>query len=261
MLKERLRFRKLRAWRLLNSGEYILYRSSAVVFFALMAKVAVVQAQAQTFEAASIKPHTGASSSSVKNSPGRFNVENVPLQYLISEAYEVKAPQIQGGPSWISTATFDVSAKAESSATYSEMRPMLRTLLAERFRLAVHHDTKELTILALTSPKGATKLLKSDADAGGLRAILHGVAGTGVSINELARALSDLMGVIVIDQTGLTGKYDIRLEWSTAARTGSNAPGESIFDDLREQLGLNLESRKAPVDILVVDHVERPSEN
>ena len=137
---------------------------------------------------------------------------------------------------------------------------MLRTLLEERFRLAVHHVTKELTILALTSQRGSTKLLKSQGDTAGLRAILHGMMGTGVSMNELARALSDLMGVVVIDQTGLMDKYDIRLEWSTA-RPGSNAPGESIFDDLREQPGLNLESRKSPVDVLVIDHAEKPSEN
>jgi uncharacterized protein (TIGR03435 family) len=240
--------------------DYIMYGSFAIVFVLLTANFAVGQAPEPTFEVASIKPHTGAVYSSERNSPGRFTVENVPLKYLISEAYEVRGTQIEGGPGWISTATFDVSAKAENNAAYSAMRPMLQTLLEERFRLVVHHDTKELTILALTSPKSSIKLLKSDRGTGGLRAILHGMTGTGVSMNDLVRGLSDLMGVVVIDQTGLTDKYDIHLEWSTV-RPGSNAPGESIFDDVRQQLGLNLESRKAPVDVLVIDHAERPSKN
>lgn len=153
------------------------------------------------FEVASVKPHTGAAYSSINaNSAGRFNVENVPLKYLISEAWEMTGPGIQGGPGWILTAPFDVSAKAESRATYSEMRVMLRTLLEERFKLAVHRETKELTTLVLIPPKGSTKLVKSEEGGkDGLRAIRYGMAGTGVSINDLARALSVLLGVVVID--------------------------------------------------------------
>lgn len=221
------------------------------------------------FEVASVKPGTGPDSYSIIQATpgGRFTAQNLPLKYLIGVAYEVKGPQIQGGPGWIEMTRFDISAKAEGSPTLPEMLPMLRSLLEERFKLAIHRDTKQLSILALTVAKGQAKLVKSSAGGCGsptcgLRSIRYGLAGTEVSMSDLTKGLSEVLGVIVIDRTGLPDHYDVHLEWSPdPSRPGWNGPGASIFADLQEQLGLKLESQKAPVEVLVIDHAEKPDAN
>ncbi len=221
------------------------------------------------FEVASVKPGFGPDGySAIKATPGgRFTVENLPLKYLIGVAYEVKGPQILNGPGWIETMPFDISGKAEGSPTLPEMLPLLRSLLADRFKLTIHRATKQLSILALTVAKGQGKLVKSSVGGcgsatTGLRSIMDGLTGTEVSMNDLAKWLSVVLATIVIDRTGLPDKYDVHLEWSPdPSRPGWNGPGASIFTDLQEQLGLKLESQKAPVEVLVIEHIEKPTEN
>jgi hypothetical protein len=194
-----------------------------------------------SFEVASVKPNKGSSHLvHMQPSPGgRFNAENVTLRILMQYAYDVKEFQISGGPEWTNTERYDAAAKAEGSPTGQQMMgPMLQTLLEDRFKLAVHRETRQLPL-------------------------------PGSHMAELAASLSMALRRDVIDRTGLGGEFDIRLNWAIEAPAtpgatpdlSPDAPGSSLFTSLREQLGLKLESAKGPVEVLVIDHAEKPDAN
>lgn len=270
----------------------------------LCAFLCMLPAQAQTprpeFEVASIKPNSvGGRNVRVGVSPGgRFNAENVWVRFLIRVAYNVKEFQIAGAPDWTASERFDVSAKAENNVNPEQMRPMLQAMLADRFGLKLHRETKELPVYLLTAAKGGIKMRESKEGScitrgpdtprpsageklpnfcGNIRMSRNGIDGADLDMERLATTLSDVAGRTVIDKTGLTGKFDVHLEWAaddampglvapglppdTGAPPAGTDSGPSIFTALQEQLGLKLESSKAPVEVLVIDHVERPSEN
>ncbi len=219
----------------------------------------------------------------------RFDADNVWLRFLIEYAWDVRDFQLSGGPGWAASDRYDIRAAKPASAGLAETRLMLQTLLEDRFQLKLHREMKETQVYALVAAKGGGHLPASScivsapappdpkvADiCGGMTTSLHSVAGNGISMAELAMALSNALQRPAIDKTGLTGRFDVHVEWTADQSTpGFVAPGlapapagqadpngKSIFTAIQEQLGLKLESTKGPVEFLVIDRLERPSEN
>ena len=250
-----------------------------------------------SFEVASVKPNnSGASNSSTQTRPGgRFTAANVPLRILLREAYRLQDFQLVDAPDWTRTERFDIAAKADGDPEYAEMRLMIQTLLADRFRLVVHNETRELPIYALvvarTDGKLGPQLFKSEIDctdparnkqpapSAAPVASSPGVSqmrevepcGTNVNtsnnsatlragsvpMSSLAATLSTFANRVVVDRTGLAGGFDVILTW-TPNQTADTS-GASLFTALQEQLGLRLESARGPVEVVVVDRVERPT--
>ena len=203
--------------------------------------------------------------------------------------------QLVNAPDWIETARFDIEAKADREYSAREDAPapellgMLRNLLADRFKLVVHREMRDMPVYALVKAKAdgtlGPQMRRSDVDceaeaARALAAKRGGappgqgadgrprarcrvstnagrIVATGTTIPELMRRLSPPLGRAVIDRTGLSGSFDLELQW--APEQTADASGPSIFTAIQEQLGLKLESQRAPVEVLVIDSVERPS--
>jgi uncharacterized protein (TIGR03435 family) len=234
------------------------------LFGLLFVAVGIVHAQA-TFEVASIKPHAGTVTAWGGSFHGpRLTETAITLFELIADAYDLRSDQISGGPSWVRADRYDVDAKAEGDAalTKVQQQQMLQALLADRFQLKVHHETKEMPVYALVAVKNGSKLKENSADATGPNFVRGTTAGMHMeashgTMENLARQLSFSAGRPVMDKTGLTGFYAFTLDWTSA--TDSDLP--SVFTAVQEQLGLRLESQKAPVEMLIIDQAERPSEN
>jgi uncharacterized protein (TIGR03435 family) len=251
-----------------------------------VAAAAVCGAQ-PAFEVASIREHvvTGVPRECAGGPPisgNRMTRRCASLRALILTAYDAQSYQISGGPAWldaVGTTLYDIAAEApgDEPLTMERARPMLRALLAERFQLKLHRETREVPIYALTIGKGGSKLKESAPDAkaslrflmGGLRAR---VEAPKESMAQLASYLSDEAGRPVVDQTGLTGSYEVKLEWirdqpqaipgvAPPAAAPPDVTGPSLFTAIQEQLGLKLEPKKGPIDMLIVDRAEKPSEN
>jgi uncharacterized protein (TIGR03435 family) len=230
---------------------------------------------------------------------GRLTTTNAPLIFLIQRAYGVDAYQVVGGPAWINSDGYNIEAKPETNTDQKQMWLMLQTLLADRFKLGLHRETRELPVFALTATKGGPKLAapKGGAcnetmpppDAARQQPIAPpcgpGIfkAGTGLTMQGINLTMAKFTGFLgrtigreVIDRTGFTGKFDLHLEFAfDDAIAGLPHPSRagdadqsadpllraSITIALRDQLGLRLEATKGPVEVLVIDHVERPTEN
>jgi uncharacterized protein (TIGR03435 family) len=214
---------------------------------------------------------------------GRFTATNSSLHLLIRYAYDVADYQISGAPDWVKSDHWDIAAKGEGDPPVSEIREMLQRLIEDRFQLKYHADTKDVVEYHLVvssagklkraEPGDCPSILSGslpsqpdDAPCGTLRNSAGNTKGYKLTAGELAGSLSMFLGRSVVDKTGLTGRYDIELRWtpeSAQMQPGGVAEGgpPSIFTALREQLGLKLESAKGSVKTLVIDHVERPSEN
>ncbi len=267
-----------------------------------------------TFEVATIKPSDGnAHGGTIGISGDHFKSSNQTLRTVLKFAYGANFgsdDQISGGPNWMDSARFDIDAK-EEGPVFAEMqqlpggqqldrvRLMVQALLADRFKLTFHRETRTITVYALTVAKNGPKLKTSidgAATADGVEApgpeSWRGIRGTGrgelagkqATPEMLANVLGmqpEIGGRVVIDRTGLTGKYDFTLQWTPELSVGrgfngqrpnnpggvaqdassQDSSGPSIFTALQEQLGLGLETAKGPVDVIVIDHVEMPSEN
>jgi len=220
---------------------------------------AIVGAQApSSFDAASIKPNnSGARAGGVRSTPGRMVASNATARMLLQEAYNVKAYQLSGGPGWSESDRYDVEAKANAGDTEDEMRSMLQRLLAERFKLTVHRETKEMQVYIIAVAKSGFKLheLKPGDPAPAPAPPKEGAVGTIVRtgpISDLAAILTGPMGVPVLDRSGLQGKYFFDVAWG---------PDQDMVTAVQEKLGLRLESQKAPIDLVVIDHIEKPDAN
>lgn len=226
---------------------------------------------APSFEVASVKftahgrDANGISHSSVGSSPGSFSATNANLASLIRYAYSVKRYQISG-PSWLSddAESFDISAKPPQNAPPQEIPAMLQTLLSERFKLALHRETRVLPVYELVAAKSGVKLQPAKPGTRSGTNSNSGPEGTtlkseSLSMQGLADYLSREVDRPVYDKTGLEGFYSLQMEYG-AERPDSQKP--SIFSALQDALGLRLEPAKAPVEILVIDHIEKaPTEN
>jgi uncharacterized protein (TIGR03435 family) len=215
------------------------------------------------FEVASVKPQApGDTRGSIGPSPGAFIANGIPLKILIEIAYRVKDYQISGGPDWIETDHYDVSAKAPAGfiPTGQQMQPMLQALLADRFGLKLHRETRELPAFALVIGRGGPKLTAT-TKADSRISIGHGIfTGQKIDMAGLADALARESDRTIVDQTGLSGQFDMTLKWNPDG-TDQDPSAISLFTAIQEQLGLKLEATKAPVEILVIDSVQKASEN
>jgi uncharacterized protein (TIGR03435 family) len=236
------------------------------------------------FEVASVKPHSAdIRGNTVDFSVERFTATNITLGGLILMAYNITVRQLSGQDQWLSE-RYDIAAKAEHPVSRDQMRRMLQALLAERFKLVVHWETREVPVYALIVGKGRPKLGHSDPSraeainpltptgAGGTELQSGHLVFKNESMSDFAWALSRMVATgdrVVLDNTGLSGTYDFELTFEPPRKpSGAETPGKatsieaaSIFDAVQEQLGLKLESKKGPVAFLIVDHVERPSAN
>jgi uncharacterized protein (TIGR03435 family) len=249
-------------------------------------------AKLPAFEVASIKPDkSGTQMVMFRMTPDGLNATNTPLKMLIQQAYGVEENQVIGLPGGLSSERYDVEAKVDSAdvAKLHDLDPqqrmsMLQPVLVERFQLKVHRETRDLPVYELFVAKSGPKFHEAkagDTYPNGIKGP-DGHSGPGmmwlqdgrltcqaVGMVELTRILSQRLGHSVLDKTALTGKYDLAMEWPPEDRPGPMSDGgnagdssaPSIFTVIQEQLGLKLESHKAPVEVLVVDHVEAPSAN
>jgi uncharacterized protein (TIGR03435 family) len=249
---------------------------SAPVFLSLMPPGLRAEPQATTeiaFEVASVRPAPPNNRMQFSFPPGgRFIAKSATLKTLVVLAYDVREFQISGGPSWINSDRYDIVSKSEiPSPTRDQMGIMLRTLLKERFKLAVRQEVREMPVYALVVAKSGLKLQESSddktvsLDGGPGRAV-----GTKVSMSLFSRFLSQQVIRGVVDRTGLTANYDVKLSWSPDVNQSQTSPdagpsaefqGPSLFTALHEQMGLRLESQRGPVDFIVISSVEKPTAN
>jgi uncharacterized protein (TIGR03435 family) len=234
-----------------------------------------------TFEVATIKPSNpdtpGQSILVGRGGSNLFTTTNTTVSDLITFAYGIHVRQVTGGPGWLETEKYDLSAKPDQPGipNADQVRSMLQKLLTERFELAFHRDKKELSAYTITLAKTGPKLTKSETGGnlpgfGG-----RGPGSIGVQNSTMAEFASFLQARIldrpVVDQTGLPGKFTFTLVWrpDQLATPGPNAPPlpadlesrSDIFTAFQEQLGLKLEATKAPVEVFVIERVEKPSAN
>ncbi|HEY5329558.1 MAG TPA: TIGR03435 family protein [Acidobacteriaceae bacterium] len=220
----------------------------------------------QAFEVASIRAvdpdHETASFPTFPNT--QFTMENMSLRILIAIAYGMSDNRITGQADLLDSAYFTVKAKpgGDTPLTAKQYQPLLQQLLQQRFKLAVHHETKDLPGYALVVAKGGPKLTpaKDKDTAAGAYILEDGLRSAGISTKTLASLLTRPLGQPVMDKTGIEGNYILDLHFAPATSTESTFP--SIFTAVQEQLGLKLEPQKVPTDFLVIDHVEKvPTEN
>lgn len=200
-------------------------------------------------------------------SPGRWQMVNGPVASLIWTAYETPVSELPGAPAWVHTDRYDVVATHDAGVGLERVTEMLRTLLADRFRLAVHYEKQDRPVYALTVARPGRlgpELKVSTRDCttrdGGCGMSLGGgiLRATGQPLS-IIRSAGRPDGRIIVDKTGLTGLYDFTLRYTMQA--GSNADTPVIFTAVEEQLGLKLVPDTAPLDVVVVDRVERPTED
>jgi uncharacterized protein (TIGR03435 family) len=240
-------------------------------------------AGAETFDVASIKRNmSGESNVSAGPTPTGYVGTNVPLRTLITQAFRMRPGQVTGGPDWINVDRFDVVARAPQGAAPASMLLRLRHLLHQRFKLVVHFETREQPVYALVRSRPDTpanpNLKASNLECltpgtpanpcrmnGTIGSVAGSVKATGQTMVDFASYLANNVDRVVVDRTGLSGRFDFELAWtaddvrglSIDAPPASNKP--SLLTALQEQLGLKLEPARGPVEFLVIDSIEYPT--
>lgn len=252
------------------------------------------------FAVVSIKPNRSGCCPVFGVGNGAGGGKYVTLKMLIALAYRVQQFQISGGPTWIDSDRFDIEGKVEDpKADFDQLRLMLRSVFEDRFSLKLHHETKRTSVYALVPVNGGPNLeLSADQSSpdingpapkgagpnhGAIRMGAGTIAGNAVTLSLFARMLSQRLDRPVVDRTNLTGRFNILLQWApsetenrfdpggsefqesiidTTGRSVSvDHSGPSIFSAIQQQMGLRLQSAKAAVEFLVIDHVDKPSQN
>jgi uncharacterized protein (TIGR03435 family) len=263
-------------------------RIAVVLVAVICSPILIAQQPVPAFQVASIRANTSTetrSSSSVQPG-GRYTATNVTIRTLVKSAYGLQQDvQVAGGPRWIETERFDIVAKADGNPSTDvfrdQARMMLRTLLAERFKLSFHRETREVPIYALIVARADGKLgpqllpstltecaektppnnnASAPLPCGGGFARAGDLAGRAVAFTVLTANISNAADRPVVDRTGLTGTFDWRLRWTPEPLPRAE-PLDSVtlFTALQEQLGLKLDSTRGPVEVLVIDSAERPT--
>ena len=234
-----------------------------------------------SFEVATIKPSKpDEKGNAILVRGGQFSTINTTLLSLVEFAYDLQANQIIGGASWMSTDKYDLVAKPDAPGAPSDKqwKGMLQKLMADRFQLKFHRQNKEMSAYVLTVAKNGPKLTKSDGDPNGLPGLFFHQLGQLYVQNATMGDFTQLMQAVVldrpvVDQTGIQGRWNFVLKWtpdeSQFGGMGVKVPPPTnaadapppLFTAIQEQIGLKLEARKAPVDVIVIDHVEQPSPN
>lgn len=207
------------------------------------------------FDAATVKPIVPKDGAVSRTSYGEFMGS---LQFLIRVAYGLEDYRISGGPKWLDSDKFDVVYKPVGP----QANVMLRTLLADRFKLTFHTETRQLPVYTLTAAKGGPKVQQATpGDTSGASAGGGAIKGT-MGMSQLVSYLSSILGRGVIDETQLKGPYVLSLKWTPDDRPAPASEGApSLVTAIQEQLGLRLESAKGPVDVMVIDQAEKPLAN
>jgi uncharacterized protein (TIGR03435 family) len=260
-----------------------MFKNATVVLWFLSSIAAFSQGQTNppSFEVADVKvSKSGEVRMAVDFLPGgRLSMRNVPMKVMIQMPYHVRPEAVTGGPDWLGSDRFDIVAKALQTTSPDDIRCMLQTLLAERFKLAVHTDQKIMAAYALVLGKTGPKLQPSEAallteqrcgpgeGAAGQKHVMYQHITMAVLADTLQEIAPRDIDMPVVDRTGLTGDYSLKLDWTPAVRATAEASpdaqaGPTLFEAVEVQLGLKLESRKLPLPVLVIDRVDRaPTEN
>jgi uncharacterized protein (TIGR03435 family) len=221
-----------------------------------------------SFEVASVRPNRSGSLNTRINlmEGGRLSIVNASLKTLIRNAYALQAFQFDGGPPWLDTDMYDIEAKTgrAEKITEEQLPALLQSLLAYRFHLKVHWESREATVYALRIDKRGLKMKASGGEETPLVDTGRGVnrmhiKGVAQPLSVLTQNLANRLGRVVTDRTGLNGKYDFAIEWDS--QSDAEAAGPSLFTVLKEQLGLRLEAEKGHMEVLVVDSAEKASDN
>jgi uncharacterized protein (TIGR03435 family) len=234
-----------------------------------------------SFEVATIKPSKPDDQRKAFIVNGnQFHIINQPLSQIISFAFDVQAKQVIGLPEWADSDKFDIDGKPEGEGAPNgkQWKIMIQKLLADRFKLTFHKDKKELSVYVLSVSKTGAKMTKDDSSPNGLPGLFFRGLG---NLNVRNALMSDFTGLMqsvvldrpVVDQTGLTGRFDFTLNWtpddSQFAGMGARTPPPTdsadappnLYTAIQEQIGLKLEATKAPADVMIIDHAEKPSAN
>lgn len=234
-----------------------------------------------SFEVATIKPAKPDEQGKAFLVRGRrFRTINTTMTEILSFAYGIHAKQVIGAPAWFDSDKFDIDAQpdGEGAPNDKQWKGMLQKLIAERCKLTFHHDKRELSVYVLSAGKAGPKLTKSEGDPNGLPGLFFRAMG---DLNVRNATMQDFTGLLqnavldrpVVDQTGLAGRYDFTLKWTpddsqfggmgakVPPSTDGGAAAPSLYTAIQEQIGLKLDATKAPADVLVIDHVEKPSDN
>jgi uncharacterized protein (TIGR03435 family) len=233
------------------------------------------------FEVATIKPSKPDTPGKMFRVQGRrFKTVNTTLNDLLSFAYGVQPKQVIGAPAWADTDKFDLDAEpdGEGAPNDKQWKSMMQKLIVERFKLTFHHDKRELAVYVLSVSKAGQKMTKSEGDPNGLPGLWFQQLG---DLNVRNANMADFSGLMqsavldrpVLDQTGITGRWDFTLKWTPddsqfsgmgvripPPTDSANAP-PNLYTAIQEQIGLKLDATKAPADVMVIDHVEKPSDN
>jgi len=243
-----------------------------VALSVLVVAVAVGQTLGPKFEVASIRPAAGPTAAmgafSINFPPGgRFSDKNNTVNLLLRIAYGLQPYQIIGAPGWADSEGFDIEAKAGADAgevTHEQVLTMIQALLADRFQLVLHRETRQLPVYNLVTGKNGATMKKAEDSAEPARTMKMGdVVTPKMSMRMLANLLVSEVNRPVIDATGLNGDFALTLQWTRglAESDAGSAERPSLFTAVQEQLGLKLESARGPVEVVVIDRVEKPSEN
>jgi len=272
------------SWRLtatFDSGRRLLL-AAAVVWVAgpmlfAQAKPAPITAENVAFDVASIRENVksvdGRTHIYRHAESGQFLAVNASMRMLLQFAFDIPDAQILNGPAWLGSKFFDVDAKSDSAVDVwmstldfehakAAKEKMLQGLFADRFHLVAHRETRELPVYALVVAKTGSTLQVSKSGGTKYDNGRAQIIDQGASIATLADQLSKAAGRPVADKTGIDGRFDLTLKWTPdSGAPSSDADGPSLFTAVQEQLGLKLEPAKAPIPVLIIDHIEMPTAN
>jgi bla regulator protein blaR1 len=256
-------------------------RITTFTIFGTLAAFAQVPEEFPAFEAASVRPTDPHRTGSTFNfAPGQLQIGGGTLRQIMEMAYDVRTFQILGGPAWLDADRYDISAVNDAALKdlgkeerNKGMQRRLQTLLADRFQVKVHRETREMTEYELVVARSGSKLKESDLGVGnGISTNCGVMQGTRTTLSNLAVALSRQLGRPVLDRTGLSERYDFELRFTPedgcgsmpfdgASKSETFPDSPSIFAAIQEQMGLKLESIKGPVEVIAIDHAEKPEPN
>jgi len=274
----------------ITSGMYVKLAGVGLVVVVSFALAQTEPAALPEFEVASIKPGKPGARTTFGVGNGGASEVNVTLKALLAFAYRLQEYQILNGPGWVGSDRFNIEAKAaDRNADPDQLRLMLQSLFADRFKLVLHRETRQSNIYVLVTAKGGPRIRvsldqisptvngPSAPGAGPNRGVMRmgggSVIGNAVPLSLFASLLSQRLDRPVVDKTNLTGRFDIQLQWTPDVGENPLSPsgdplppptdisGPSIFGAIQEQLGLKLEAARGPVEVLILDQVEKPSGN
>jgi uncharacterized protein (TIGR03435 family) len=199
---------------------------------------------------------------------GRFRARATTLKFLLEWAYGIQPSQHAGGPPWINTDRYDIVAKAEGNATDDQMKLMVQTLLADRFKLKLHHESRPLPVYVVSAGKTAPKLFPpKDDETHALRMApqmgtdqkiaSYRVLATRYTLTQLADLFARQMGSVIVNQTGLNGEFDFTIDLTPDESRPNPVDPTLLLTAMREQLGLTVKSQKVPMDVLVIDSAQK----